>query len=106
MKTNWFGLRDWMLQRTGAYSVWRPKDDKLKGLMWVWSDEEGWYEVCDFCHGNCGQCGITGRVGNRPYSLDAIVKNGHWDKGTHAGLNSPGNRVRLKGLIDDLDSKL
>lgn len=79
---------------TGAFCSWCPTNDELSGLMWVWMD--GWREVCDFCHGNCGQCGITGRVGNVGFSLDAIIKNGGWDKGAHVGfVNDPGTRARL-----------
>lgn len=64
----------------------KPVDDVQAGLKWVWMGEDGWREVCSFCGGNCGQCGITGRVGNVPASLNEIIKNGGWDKNTPAGL--------------------
>lgn len=79
-------------------SLMKPDDDTLAGLKWVWLNG-AWHEVCDFCNGNCGQCGITGRVGNVGFSLEAIVKNGGWDKGVHAGLPSPGNTERIRRLI-------
>lgn len=40
-----------------------------------WREVNGdWREVCDYCKGNCGQCGITQRVGNVHTTLDAIVE--------------------------------
>ena len=78
-------------------SIWRsifPTKDKYghaaplqtrNDLIWILHKDE-WREVCDFCHGNCGQCGLTDRIGNIPASMDAIVKNGDWKSGRHAGL--------------------
>lgn len=34
---------------------------------------EGW--VCEFCGGNCGQCGMTDFVGNAPFSFDRIASH-------------------------------
>lgn len=42
------------------------------GLMWAKVGGE-WREVCNFCGGNCGQCGITGRIGNVPFSLERMI---------------------------------
>lgn len=75
-----------VLPPTDKHGNPKPADDKAAGLMWVLSTDREWMEVCDFCHGNCGQCGITGRVGNVPASLQAIVDNGNWASGNHAGL--------------------
>jgi hypothetical protein len=50
----------------------KPVDDRQAGLKWVWSDP-AWIEVCDFCGGNCGQCGITGRVGNVPFNIEQMA---------------------------------
>lgn len=43
------------------------------GLIWGRSGDQ-WIEVCDTCGGNCGQCGITDRVGNVPASFEAIIE--------------------------------
>ncbi len=83
----------WLWFKNGAKFKWHPVvtlEMKQAGLTWALvTYEDGskeWGEVCDFCHGNCGQCGITGRVGNIAADLGAIVKNGNWDSGNHAGL--------------------
>lgn len=34
-----------------------------------------WREVCDFCGGNCGQCGLTGRIDNVPFDFQRIIDN-------------------------------
>ena len=61
--------------------------DEMRHNGFIWALFEGeWREVCEFCHGNCGQCGITGRVGNIPASMQAIIDNGNWASGKHAGL--------------------
>lgn len=33
--------------------------------------------VCDFCGGNCGQCGLTHIVGNVPFDFQRMVVNSH-----------------------------
>lgn len=35
--------------------------------------------VCDFCGGNCGQCGTSIGEGV-PFNFDLMAKNGKWDK--------------------------
>lgn len=62
-----------------------PHDHVTVGLKWIWRVDK-WIEVCDTCGGNCGQCGITGRVGNPGFSLDEVIKTGGWDKNPPAGL--------------------
>lgn len=52
----------------------KPADEPLSGVKYVWLSGE-WRPVCDFCGGNCGQCGITSRVGNVPASMSEMVKN-------------------------------
>lgn len=44
------------------------------GLVWKRDHTGEWYKVCDLCDGNCGQCGITGDVGNRPFNFEKMVK--------------------------------
>lgn len=46
---------------------------KHLGLMWAYSTDGHWIEVCDFCGGNCGQCGLTSRIGNVPFNFNRIV---------------------------------
>lgn len=54
----------------------------LRGTTWrkgkTREGGETWIEVCDFCGANCGQCGLTERLGNfnRPEGgsvFDAVV---------------------------------
>ena len=42
------------------------------GTQWVRQRDE-WREVCGTCGGNCGQCGMTERLGNIPVNLDEIA---------------------------------
>jgi hypothetical protein len=45
-------------------------------LIWVLVKGE-WREVCDFCRGNCGQCGLTSRIGNVPANMDSMIDKLH-----------------------------
>lgn len=59
---------------------------RLQGITWAKADD-GWREVCDTCGGNCGQCGMTSRLGTGVApSLDRIIKSGGWDKNPPYGL--------------------
>lgn len=40
--------------------------------------------VCDFCGGNCGQCGMTGIIGNVPASMQTMVNSLYGRKPTIA----------------------
>ncbi len=40
-----------------------------------WIDDQ-WVEVCDFCGGNCGQCGTSVGAGI-PFSMDTLIQNLH-----------------------------
>lgn len=53
-----------------------PVTDEMscRGLTWARTTDGKFIEVCDFCGGNCGQCGITSRVGNVPFNMDRMVK--------------------------------
>lgn len=42
------------------------------GYMWRRLGEV-WRMVCDTCGGNCGQCGITGKIGNAPVDLEHMI---------------------------------
>lgn len=83
----------WLWLNIGATCRWEPPVDLImsqKGLIWrlvEYSDgSRQWRKVCDFCGGNCGQCGLTDTIGNIPFSLDRMVKKGNWDSGKHFGL--------------------
>jgi hypothetical protein len=70
----------WFWMHKGAYSEWRPKQTewmKARGTVWAWfgGSNPTWRPVCDFCGGNCGQCGLTGDVGNVPFNFQRIVNN-------------------------------
>ena len=46
-----------------------------RGYRWIWHDGR-WHEVCDFCGGNCGQCGNTSRLGcGIPASMEVMARN-------------------------------
>ena len=75
----------WLRVFKGATCSWQPKrtpEMVQASLVWaLFSDEKGerfvWREICAFCGGNCGQCGITGRVGNVPFSMQRMIENLH-----------------------------
>lgn len=48
---------------------------KMRGTAWARTVDGGWREVCNFCGGNCGQCGMTERLGNPGFSFDRIIDN-------------------------------
>lgn len=58
---------------------------KNRGTTWR-KLEDAWVEVCDFCGGNCGQCGLTGRLGNIPASFERIVNNSGMTTGKAVGF--------------------
>lgn len=48
---------------------------QLKGLEWKLHEGQ-WRPVCGTCKGNCGQCGLTGIIGNDVQaSMEALAKN-------------------------------
>jgi hypothetical protein len=69
----------------------RTHEMKMRGTVWAlmrtgYPDDDGvpdvqWREVCDTCGGNCGQCGMTERLGNPGFSLDRIIEK--------TGMNKP-----------------
>lgn len=59
---------------SGGCKPYRTTLMKLKGVDWV-SISGSWYMVCEFCHGNCGQCGLTGYVDDVPFNMQAMVDN-------------------------------
>lgn len=52
----------------------------MRGTGWTRRDGV-WCEYCTTCGGNCGQCGMTERLGNPGFDLDHIVKA--------TGMNQP-----------------
>jgi hypothetical protein len=52
-----------------------------RGTVWGRTVDGGWREVCDTCGGNCGQCGMTERLGNMPVDLGRLVRK--------TGMNRP-----------------
>jgi hypothetical protein len=49
---------------------------KDKGLTWAKvKDKNDFVMVCDFCGGNCGQCGMTSIIGNVPFDMQFMVDN-------------------------------
>ena len=87
----------WLWLNKSKFSPWRPKvtqSMKAKGLTWAFCiNKDGstsWREVCNFCGGNCGQCGITGRIGNVPFNFNRIVKNSGMKKGVYGFSNRGG----------------
>ena len=86
----------WLYLNNGATRKWHPEltlEMMNRGTTWALityaNGRKEWREVCDFCHGNCGQCGLTGRIGNIPASMQAMIDNGNWASGLHAGLPFP-----------------
>lgn len=66
----------------GQYTSWRPKrTERMRKLEVVWAlaimqdGSKCWIWVCDFCGGNCGQCGMTSIVGNVGFSMQTMVDN-------------------------------
>lgn len=51
----------------------RTHEMRSRGTIWAKTATGGWREVCDFCGGNCGQCGMTERLGNPGFSFDRII---------------------------------
>ena len=58
----------------------RPSFRAADGFVWR-KVEKVWRQVCDTCGGNCGQCGITGRIGNIAPSMDYLIVS--------TGMNNP-----------------
>jgi hypothetical protein len=65
-----------------AWRVRHPLSPKVtdemraSGLKWHRLPDGRWAEVCDFCGGNCGQCGLTSRIGCEvPASMSEMAKN-------------------------------
>lgn len=53
----------------------RTERMKQSGLIWTKNVEGKWIMVCDFCGGNCGQCGLTSIVGNVGFSMERMWNN-------------------------------
>ena len=68
-------LGDYLRQMQNATLMAPQVTDEMRrlGLVWKQVDDE-FIQVCYTCGGNCGQCGITGRIGNVPPSLDRIIE--------------------------------
>jgi hypothetical protein len=47
---------------------------RASGVTWRFISGK-WYMVCEFCGGNCGQCGLTGYVDQIPASMVQMAKN-------------------------------
>lgn len=65
------------------YGYALPMSDPAAGdVAWkTFKDTDGifYVAVCDFCNGNCGQCGTS--IGQDiPFDFDVMAKNGKWDK--------------------------
>lgn len=59
-----------------------PQLQPPQGYMWRRINDV-WRMVCDTCGGNCGQCGITGRIGNVQLDMDHLIKATGMDKTVH-----------------------
>lgn len=47
---------------------------KDKGLVWARVGEtDDFIMVCNFCYGNCGQCGLTSIVGNVGFDIGVMA---------------------------------
>ncbi len=71
----------------GQYTPWRPKrTEEMRRREVVWAlatyqdGSKSWIWVCDFCGGNCGQCGMTSIVGNVGFSMQRIVTSSGMDR--------------------------
>jgi hypothetical protein len=67
----------------------RTFEMKQRGTTWARTVDGGWREVCDTCGGNCGQCGMTERLGNPGFSFDRILDKTGMRNGVPAGLPRP-----------------
>jgi hypothetical protein len=71
---------------------------KAHGLVWARIPGK-FIPVCDFCGGNCGQCGITSIVGNVGFSMKRMAeKSGLFDKPipTYRSLSRSLDRLEKK----------
>jgi hypothetical protein len=74
---NWFKK---LFQRASYQPLSTPLiTDEMKdcGLVWRRFENGSLHAVCDFCGGNCGQCGLTARIGNVPFDFDRMIHNLH-----------------------------
>lgn len=55
---------------------WPPitEDMKRRHFTWAQTLDGEFIMVCDFCGGNCGQCGNTDTLGNIPFSMDRMIE--------------------------------
>lgn len=64
-------------------AMFLPTEDPAAGKVFWTSgrDEVGklYIAVCDFCGGNCGQCGTSVGQGI-PFDFELMAKNGKWDQ--------------------------
>jgi hypothetical protein len=58
----------------GGIKPYQTTQMKDKGVDWQ-NYAGGWYIVCTFCGGNCGQCGLTGYVDQVPASMEQMIDN-------------------------------
>ena len=53
-----------------------PDIDPGTGFKWSYNIfDNGWRIVCDTCGGNCGQCGLTDKLGNIQTDLGTLIQN-------------------------------
>lgn len=69
----------WPFKRKATHAIVFPpltrwmRDQELK---WAHvKDTDDFIMVCDFCGGNCGQCGLTSIVGNVPADMQHMIDN-------------------------------
>lgn len=73
-------FKGWLFTATAAVLTPKPElppvtaDMKARGLAWRKIDGE-FCLVCGFCGGNCGQCGLTHRIGNIPADMQTMIDN-------------------------------
>jgi hypothetical protein len=60
-------IRSWLLPKPP------PLTDEMKHNDLVW--RAIWVKACATCGGNCGQCGLTGKLGNVPADMDNLIRS-------------------------------
>jgi len=60
----------------GGCKPYQTTQMKDKGVDWK-SYAGKWYMVCDYCGGNCGQCGLTGYVDAIPADMQLMINDMH-----------------------------
>lgn len=67
-------MRNWFKR---SRILWPEVTEQMKSrdLVWARANDGTFHPVCNFCGGNCGQCGVTWIVGNVPASMDRMISN-------------------------------